>query len=261
MSGLVARRPKGTELTVRRWLERNASAKPAAFELRCISTAEPYVLERLQPRGTAETFAAEVIELAQEDADARGERSEYHLVALGDGGGAVVDDATPLATHVIRCLPREAPEPPNVGAADALRMVMDHQQALMKSFLSVSTAAMAEVQRISGTAIEATRGLVAPLAKRVAQLEAENENLREIAREAETVIAMAGASEEGELRQERRTASLEKLAALALGHFAKNGDVKLAGLVQELVGTPGAEAPKAAAPAAAAAAKPKAGAK
>lgn len=253
MTTLVARRPKGTELTIRRWLERNASAKPTAYELRCISTSEPYVLERLSPRGTPEQFASEVLELAQEDADARGERSEYHLVALGDGGGAVVDDATPLATHVIRCLPREAPEPPNVGAADALRMVMDHQQALMKSFLSVSTAAMAEVQRVSGTAIEATRGMVAPLVKRVAQLEAENEELRAVAREAETVIAMAGASEENELRAERRTASLEKLAAMVLAHVAKGGDLKLAGLVNELVGTPGAEAPKpAAAPAKAA---------
>ena len=237
MSGLVARRPKGTELGVTRWLERNAARKPVGFELRCVSSAEPYVLERLPPaRASAlEAFARDVLELAQEDADARGERTEYHLVMLGDAGGVVADDST-LSTHVIRCLPREKAEP-DTAAVDALRLLADHQQALMKSYLSLSTSAMAEVQRVSSVAIEATRGLVAPLARRVEKLEAENESLRETVREAEQVIAFAGAEEEGADRAERRTQSLEKLSAAVLHQMAKSGDLEAAGFIQQILGT------------------------
>lgn len=235
---LVPRRPKGTELTILRWVERTAAAPAVAYELRCVSSATPYVVERFPRPGNAELFARDVYELAQEDTDARQERSEYHLVQLGDTGGAVVDDAAPLATHLIRCMPREPAERgPDVGAGDALKVVLDQNNALLKSYLSLATSAMAEIQRVSSSAIEASRGLLAPLVKRVEALEAENAELRSTAREAEAVIAMAGATEVNEEREERRTASMEKLAAAVLTHLAQK-EPKLAMLINEVVGTP-----------------------
>lgn len=238
MTALVARRPKGTERTILRWLERTAATKGVVgYELRCVSTSSPYVVERFpRPGGAAEAFAADVFELAQEDANARGERSEYHLVMLGDAGGAVVDDSA-LATHVIRCLPKEPAEPADTGASDALKVVLDQNQALLKSYLSLATSAMSEIQRVSSSAIEASRGLLAPLVKRVEALEEENAELRATAREAEAVIAVAGATEVNEEREERRTASMEKLAAAVLTHLAQK-EPKLAMLINEVVGTP-----------------------
>lgn len=231
MSGLVARRPKGTERSITRWLARTAGFKAGAYELRCVSTAEPYPLERFAPTRTSspEAFALDVLELAQEDADARGERSEYRVELLAESGEV-------LATHVVRCLPREPVE--SEPSADVLRVVLDHQQALMKSYLSMSTTALAEVQRVSSTAIEASRGLVNPLVKRLEAVEAENAELRELARDAQAVVAVAAVEDEGADRAERRTAALEKLAGVVLMHLAKGGDVKAATLINELVGTP-----------------------
>lgn len=231
MSALVARRPKGTERSITRWLARTQGLRIGALELRCVSTAEPYPLERFPPTrvSSPEAFAVDVLELAQEDADARGERSEYRIELLADSGEV-------LATHVVRCLPREPVE--SEPSADVLRVLVDHQQALMKSYLSTTTTALAEVQRVSSTAIEASRGLVTPLVKRLEAVEQENAELRELAREAQAVVAVAAAEEDGSQRAERRTAALEKLAAVVLTHLAKSGDLKAASLIQEIVGQP-----------------------
>lgn len=212
-----------------RWLDRVAGFKAAAYELRCVSTAEPYALERFSAAraSSPESFANDVLELAQEDADERGERSEYRLELLAESGEV-------MATHVIRRLPREPVD--TEPSADVLKVVLDHQQALMKSYLSMTTTALAEVQRVSGTAIEATRGLVTPLVKRLDALEAENAQLRELAREAQAVVAVAGAEEEGAERAERRTVALEKLAAIMLARMAKDGNFQGAAVINELVG-------------------------
>lgn len=224
--------------SVSRWFEKNAGVKPARLELRCVSALEgAFVLESFAPPPAKgiEAFAEMVLELAQEDCNDRGDRSEYHLVALGDDGAeGVVDDRRVLATHPIRCLPKEQVED-TTRADDVIKLLVDHQQVLMRNFVQVSQSSLHEVQRVSTLAIEATRGLVAPLTKRIGQLEEELAEAKATAREAELVIATAGADEEDSLRSERRTVALEKLAGILLRELSSK-DLKAAAVINEVVG-------------------------
>lgn len=229
----MSRRPKGTALTLTRWTNRlGVLPKDARLELRAMAL-EPYVLHAWPLAVVGEAWAGEVMDIAQDDCDARGEVCEYRLEV-------VKPDGSVLSTQPVRCVPRDAEGelPRDDIMLRTLEQQNSHIQALMRSHVQTMEIALRNQRESFNVALESVSALLKPLTKQLEQAHADNAELRELARDAMAATATVVADEEERERSERRTKQWEKLGGIAMTHFAKDNP-QLAMMLQAVTETTG----------------------
>lgn len=194
--------------------------------LRAVVLPEPYTLHTWPVAVAGEAWGEEVIAIAQDDADARGEVTEYRIELL-----EAPESSRVLATQPIRRVPRDEDDaPPTNELVDLVRVQTAHIEALVRSNMQTTEIALRNQRESFNAALAAVGAILEPLAASAKAHAKDATKATETAQEArEQALALAkqlaiteleARSEEGE-HAARRTEQLEKIGAMVGLHFMK----------------------------------------
>lgn len=216
---------KGTSASLARWANRLGTIpESSVIVLRAVVLPEPYTLHTWPVAVAGEAWGEEVIAIAQDDADARGEVTEYRLELL-DGP----ETTRVLATQPIRRVPRDVEDgEPTNELIELVRVQTAHIEALTRANIQTTEIALRNQREAFNAALASVSAILEPLAQS-AKVHAKAATLAEdSAKEArEQSLALAkqlalteieSRTEEGEDRV-RRTEQLEKIGAMVALHF------------------------------------------
>lgn len=216
---------KGTSASLARWANRLGTIpESSVIALRAVVLPEPYTLHTWPVAVAGEAWGEEVIAIAQDDADARGEVTEYRVELL-DGP----DSSRVLATQPLRRVPRdvEDAEPPS-ELVELVRVQTAHVEALVRANMQTTEIALRNQREAFNAALQSVAAILEPLAQSAKAHAKDAAKATETAQEArEQALALAKQlalteietkTEESEDRT-RRTEQLEKIGAMVALHF------------------------------------------
>lgn len=220
-------KPKGTASSLARWANRlGAIPEKSVIVLRAVVLPEPYTLHTWPVAVAGEAWGEEVLAIAQDDADARGEVTEYRVELLD-----APESTRVLSTQPIRRTPRsdeDGGDPPS-ELIELVRVQTAHIEALTRSNVQITEIALRNQREAFNAALASVAAILGPLAqsaeqhaKSAATAEAQAKEAREQALAVAKQLAITEVESKTEEAEHaiRRTEQLEKIGAMVAMHFA-----------------------------------------